>query len=339
MKILNIILTVALVVAIVYGFVISTDISALKAKLESVEAVLASTQAELNATKRTLTSVRTELGSTKQTLTSTQVELNSTKQTLVSIQNELEDTKAELRLYKETLGVKVSSGIQPPYEKEAFGRALDINLINNQNAINPTWQELKEFLLVDPTDDKIYRENIFDCGNFSEMLHNNAEAAGIKAMFVAVFFEDREIGHALNAFKTTDRGLVYVDVTTGTEEWKYGRGDAAERDKIAYLVKGKEYNSISLGENTPLDYDSYEKMKADWDIYYQKLELYNDEVEEFNREVSGNVYTIWNFEEWMQMKSWERSLEAQSRELDNLRAQLEVMWIPLGIVTNFEIYW
>lgn len=350
-KTFSLVLAIALIVAIVYSIVVTRDRDALNTELESVEAVLTSTQAELSSTKQGLTLIQTELSATKQTLISVQNELVATKK-------QLQDVEARLKFYNETLGVEVFSGIQP--QKYTKPGSSPINLINNPNAANSTWQELKAFLFADPTDDNAYRENFFNCTNFAEMLHNNAEAAGIKAAFVAVFFEDREKGHALNAFKTTDKGLVYVDCTgkglfqgRTSEEW----------DKIAYLVKAKELGSISLGSNTPLDYSSYEKMKADWDTYDGKLEAYNQEVAEYNlgyseyqRQVSkwggadapilealffierllkpgGTSETFKTFAEWR------RYLEEQGRVLDNLRAQLEQVWEPLSIVSNFEIYW
>ena len=58
-----------------------------------------------------------------------------------------------------------------------------------------------------------------------------------RAAFVAVLFSDNEAGHALNAFRTTDRGLVYVDCTgrgfesLTFEERVYEQRYPAELDK------------------------------------------------------------------------------------------------------------
>ncbi len=318
LKTSSIVLAVALVAAIVYSIVIIRDRDALNIELKSVQ--------------YDLTLTRAELTSTKENLSSMQAQLNSIQQTLYSVQNELDAAKAELRLYEETLGVRVFSGVQQP---PVTGGDLigSPNLKNNSIATDPTWQELKEFLLIDPTDDEVYSLELFNCVSFAEMLHNNAEAAGIKAAFVAVQFTGSDIGHTLNAFRTTDKGLVYVDNTTNeqlqqikSEEW----------DKIAYLATGKEYGSISLGSNTPLDYSSYEKMKADWDIYNQKLEAYDWDLLRYKLDIIG--YELGNIELW-QIEELESSLEAQRRELNNLLAQLESVWPTLGIVANFDIYW
>jgi hypothetical protein len=61
------------------------------------------------------------------------------------------------------------------------------------------------------------------CGDFAERLHNNAEMAGIKCAYVSIGLSGytdpyhygipSNSGHALNAFQTTDKGLVYIDDT------------------------------------------------------------------------------------------------------------------------------
>ncbi|MBA7476531.1 hypothetical protein ES707_11917 [subsurface metagenome] len=276
----------ALAAAIVYGIVITGEINPLKTELESVQSVLTSTQAELSSTEQALTTTQAELSSTEQTLTSTQAELSSTqaelssteqrlfsiqselsstKQALTSTQSELETTKAELEateaeleLYKETLGIEVFSDKQPLYEKAGLS-SREINLINNQIATNPTWQELIAFLRSDPTDDETYWKPVFNCANFAEMLHNNAETTGIKAAFVGVFFSDEEEGHALNAFKTTDRGLVYVDCTGPTLTQQLQQ-PYLEWDKIAYVLKGKAYGSVSISLTVYPEYSYYEQI-------------------------------------------------------------------------------
>ena len=99
------------------------------------------------------------------------------------------------------------------------------------------------------------------------MLHNNAEAAGIRAALVGVFFEGQIIGHGLNAIKTTDRGLVYVDSTGPTLEqslrvalYRISGGAPLEWDKIAYMVKGKEYGAISINQANSPEYSYYERI-------------------------------------------------------------------------------
>lgn len=88
-----------------------------------------------------------------------------------------------------------------------------IVLVNNPHARNPSWSQLVSFLRIDPTDRMCYDNNSFVCADFAEMLHNNAEKAGWRAAYVSIALASKIYGHALNAFETTDRGLVYIDST------------------------------------------------------------------------------------------------------------------------------
>lgn len=85
-------------------------------------------------------------------------------------------------------------------------------LINNEYARNPTYSELVKFLDYDKTEMIKYRPHKFVCADFAQVLHNRAEKYGIKAGWVSLDFMIGE-GHACNAFKTTDKGLIFVDCT------------------------------------------------------------------------------------------------------------------------------
>jgi len=92
-----------------------------------------------------------------------------------------------------------------------------ITLINYKTAKDVTKQEVIEFIKADKTDQSLYTST-YRCGDFAEDLHNNAEAAGIKSAWVELDFTDGGHGHALNAFNTTDKGLVFIDCTTNDGE-------------------------------------------------------------------------------------------------------------------------
>lgn len=129
----------------------------------------------------------------------------------------------------------VKSDLYIPFVAEGYvvgGDGHKIWLHNNPKAKNPTYNELLKFLEQDKTDQKPYLPGAFVCADFAEMLHNNAEKAGIRCAFVLVEFSDLAEGHSLNAFKTVDKGLVFVDCT----------GD----DTIVVLEIGKPYSRISL---------------------------------------------------------------------------------------------
>lgn len=82
---------------------------------------------------------------------------------------------------------------------------------NNPEARNPCWNELVCFLIQDRTDETTYDPEHYVCGNFARDLHDAAERAGWRCAVVLVEFP--QVAHALNAFDTTDRGLVFIDTT------------------------------------------------------------------------------------------------------------------------------
>jgi hypothetical protein len=124
-----------------------------------------------------------------------------------------------------------------------------IVLRNNPAAKNPTWKELKDFLLADHTERNAYVPGKFTCGDFAEMLHNNAEAAGIRAAIVAIELSQPGVGlgtmnHSLNAFDTTDRGIMYIDDTASSQGYY--------ADKEANVKVGDEYICESIFPKTGL---------------------------------------------------------------------------------------
>jgi len=266
-KSVAIISALALVAAIVYSIVITVEIGNLKIELESVQSVLTSTQVELSSTKQTLsstqselTSTQTELSSTEQTLASTQTELASTQQTLTSVQDELVATKIELTSTESELASTENqlNSVQQDLTNlqdilsstqqqltvaqetlEGLGITLsasqecsDVDLIDSSTATNPTWGQLRAFLSQDQTDRNKYIENEYDCSQFSRDVHNNAEAAGIRAAEVHIEFRDESAAHALNAFLTSDYGLVYVD--------------CIRIDTIARIKAEKKYRAVEV---------------------------------------------------------------------------------------------
>lgn len=91
-----------------------------------------------------------------------------------------------------------------------------VRLVNSPAARDPSWSQLREFLRRDRTDRMRYVPGRFVCSSFAEMLHNNAEQAGIRCAFVSL--ELSTGGHCCNAFHTTDRGLIYIDCTNNLKD-------------------------------------------------------------------------------------------------------------------------
>lgn len=231
------------------------DILDLTSTVNSQEVKIAETESELDFTKSRLKETKAELAVTynerdealelneelEKELSEVEQELNQVEENLqvqkaetFKLQIELEAVQEELQLYHDT-GITVAQGIVPPYRRSVYG---NFNLRNNPDATNISWAQLKNFLRKDRTDSNLYVENYYMCGEFAEDLHNNAENIGIKAAWVAIRFEDGSTPHALNAFVTTNKGLVFID-TTGAE---FGEDRPEHMDTIATVKVGKRFH-------------------------------------------------------------------------------------------------
>jgi hypothetical protein len=116
------------------------------------------------------------------------------------------------------------------------GDGHKITLHNNPNAKDPTWDELMSFLQQDNTNQIPYIYGSFVCADFAETLYNNAEKAGIRAAYVCL--ELSGVGHDCDAFRTTDRGLVFIDDTNSLI--------ATNCDKQVSIMVGQEYLPTAL---------------------------------------------------------------------------------------------
>jgi hypothetical protein len=232
-----------------------------------------------------------------------------------------------------------------------------IELINNSSATNPTYAELVAFIVANSVDTNTYFEGgpkAYVCSDFAEDVHNDAEAAGIRAAWVSIDLQGEDEGHALNAFETSDRGLVYIDCTGERHGFvfipqinKYLRLNPdifpepkpESNDTIAYLEIGREYGRIDLAYATSLSYGFYEEYKWKWQNYERLLNDYNDEVARYNQEISGKIYYE-GTPELASIEAWEATLRQQEQELDELKSELgDFRFEPLGIVEDINIYW
>jgi hypothetical protein len=166
-------------------------------KVLEIQSELASTKQDLSLTQADLRSVEEELNSTQQELTDVEWHFTQAEDTISSLESELE-------LYQDTWG-SVFSDLDRP--------SSDVELVNSETASNPTWAELLEFLREDKTDENRYVPDVYVCRHFARDVHNNAERAGMRAAYVSISYSGGETSHAVNAFKTTDRGLVFIDCT------------------------------------------------------------------------------------------------------------------------------
>ncbi len=257
------VLSFLLLGAITYGVITSIGLSNTKSRLADTTTELSNTRVELSTTQNALLQTRGDLESatkellqTKNDLLQTTTQLNSTKQELLvtindltqansnlsQTKNDLLQTTTQLNSTKQKLdnanqtlrglGITVQSG-ERPYEEKT------VDIIDNPKAVNPTWSQLIQFLSTDRTYQHQYIEHIYDCTEFSRDMHNNAEASGIKCLFIQIDFDNTRLGHDVVAFMTTDYGLVYVNCT--------------EHNTICRLEKGKTYRGIGFAYISPVN--------------------------------------------------------------------------------------
>jgi len=241
---------------------------------------------------------------------------------------------------------------------------FQVVLENNPRAADPSWDQLKAFLIEDKTDERDYVLGDFVCGSFAQDVHNNAEKSGIRAAWVAIDLANKPIGHAINAFNTTDRGMVFTDSTGDTAEDNEAailrpeleeNGDALtghSRDRIAYVLKGKELGFISLDTAQFPDYLYYEQYRessreymALLNEYNSKVTSYNSDVQTFNSWVSSRVLMAGSSEA-RRAEQWKGNLQMSQYMLKTAEADLEKagaglgpLWKPLGVVSNIDIRW
>ena len=143
---------------------------------------------------------------------------------------------------------------------EAFVRGYDkgheIGLRDGYNAPmaarvelrNPTHKELRRFLESDKTDSNPYISNEYVCFEFATQVNNNAEANGLRAAYVRLRFENW--AHAVVAFETADRGLVFIE---------------PQSDREVKLVAGKPYPWLTSGAIRTTKYgDAIIEMQVIW---------------------------------------------------------------------------
>lgn len=144
----------------------------------------------------------------------------------------------------------ISTDCTDTYCDSANGTAIILH--NNEMAENPSYKELIDFIQEDRTNWKDYVEGEYMCGDYAWEVHDNAEAAGIRAGFVYIKFAGDSVGHACNVFETTDSGTIFIDCT--------------EADKIVQVSYAEEYKPGRIS-NSFVEYSSM-GIVEDYDIYW-----------------------------------------------------------------------
>ncbi len=107
-----------------------------------------------------------------------------------------------------------TSGKTEGYD-EGYKLGVNAGLGHGYTLRDPTYNEVITFLREDKTDRNKYIEDtygVYVCSHFARDVNNNAEEAGLRCAFVELRY--LEGGHAIIAFNTIDKGLVYFEPRT-----------------------------------------------------------------------------------------------------------------------------
>jgi hypothetical protein len=139
--------------------------------------------------------------------------------------------------YDKAYGKAYSKGYIKGYELGLENlKGEDVSLVQLHN---PTYQEMKDFLAADNTNENEYITGSYVCYDFAADVNNNAEAAGIRAAYVRI--RSSNWAHALVAFQTVDRGLIFIE---------------PQSDKEVTPEVGKPYPWWQVGAASPLSHNA-----------------------------------------------------------------------------------
>jgi len=291
---------------------------AAKAEVASLQheiEVLRDTQEQYDVAKAEVASLQHEISVLQGELTSSKEESTALNQDMLTLEQRYEELQADFE------------SLQTNYQRAVEGSA-------QSTLVNPTWLELKEFLKRDDTDTIPYDIDSFDCDGYAITIRDRASMLSFRCAFVGLDFGET-VGHSINAFETTDSGLIYVD--------------CVEHDTVGYVQLGQPYGVISLdvvksdyiacegnpGEfwgdliwrshNNPFSYDYYINYQQRLEFLRQSIDAYNNAVSEYN---SGSAkWSISQLDKWLE-------------NLDALGQDLGSDWFePLGVVESTEVYW
>ena len=113
--------------------------------------------------------------------------------------------------YKAGQVLGLTFGIQAGYE-DAYHEGVKAGLGHGYALRDPSYDEAVAFLRNDKTDENEYVLDTYLCSHFAKDVCNNADAEGLRCAFVRIVYPDG--AHAIIAFNTIDKGLVYFDPRT-----------------------------------------------------------------------------------------------------------------------------
>jgi hypothetical protein len=177
--------------------------------LTSAQNQLTTTQADLARTETNLTTAQSNLTQTQNDLTNTRSELSTSQVKLAQTQTDLSNALSQMTSANERVNTLQTDydTMKTNYDRLTTGYAYVFS--------DPTYLQMKNFLSGDKTDQKTYDASIYNCQNFSADVITNAAKLKIRCAFVSI--DERSSGHAIIAFNTTDKGIIYIEPQSDEE--------------------------------------------------------------------------------------------------------------------------
>jgi archaellum component FlaC len=181
-----------------------------ESELETAQTQWADAEHELNETQNSLLLVGSELKASETQLADVKAELATVEAGLATVEAELATVEAELA----TVEIELNTSKERIESLEATLSNLQVNYARLTTGYgyvlrDPSYQEMREFLARDATSERKWVRGEYTCVDFARDVKTNAARKRIRSAFVLI--EHPEAGHAIVAFYTTDRGLVFIE--------------------------------------------------------------------------------------------------------------------------------
>lgn len=137
-----------------------------------------------------------------------------------------------------------------------YSTGYDKGKISGYSIHDPTYAEMEDFLRRDNTDKNRYNKDNYVCHDFAIDVIKNAEGENIRCAFVYILFSSSD--HAIVAFNTIDRGLVYIE---------------PQNDARARVVVGETYLAWGAGFETVCSGDAVVSITVAWPVFNEEGSL------------------------------------------------------------------
>jgi len=206
----------------------------------------------------------------------------------------------------------------------------ELKFTMNPNARKVDFSEVLYFLNQNSSHKRDYVLDDYDCKHFAHRLISDAQKKGIKSYFVAIKLQNKEVGHAIAAFETSDWGMVFVDFTPASQNAK-----SKYQRNLIWLEEGERFLSIpleELGMSFRYEKRSFESFHAKrfalqmeaQNINSAYMELQSD-VNKYNQEMqifSRRIQYI-NQNRTPVNQQLKNEIQAKQEELNEIRQELE----------------